>query len=238
MADRDETERGDPSREAGGGRRRVRFTRKWFLVGLGGAAATVVGIERLAHGLGGAPSGSTGRSTADLNPVDDFPVRTVDEVPRIKLADWVIKVDGLVERPLKIDATAWAALPRFEETVDFNCVEGWSVGPVTWGGVRPSDLIDLAGPLKKATHAVFHAFDGQYTDSLSLEQLRERSTILADSLDKTALPPDHGGPVRLIVPTQLAYKSVKFVRRVEVTDGPVQGYWEQRGYSVDAPVTR
>jgi DMSO/TMAO reductase YedYZ molybdopterin-dependent catalytic subunit len=238
MADRDETDRDGSSREAGGGGRRVRFTRKWFLVGLGGTAAAVVGIERLAHGLGGAPSGGAGGSTADLNPLDDFPVRTVDEVPRIKLADWVIKVDGLVERPLKIDATAWAALPRFEETVDFNCVEGWSVGPVTWGGVRPSDVIEAARPLARATHAVFHAFDGEYTDSLSLEQLRESTTILADSLDKIALPADHGGPVRLIVPTQLAYKSVKFVRRVEITDGPVQGYWERRGYSIDAPVNR
>jgi DMSO/TMAO reductase YedYZ molybdopterin-dependent catalytic subunit len=238
MAGGDERVQQDPRRDDGGQERHVRFTRKWFLVGLGGAAAAAVGVERLVHGLGGTSSGSAGRSTADLNSVDNFPVRTVDEVPRIKLADWVIEVNGLVERPLKVDATVWAALPRFEETVDFNCVEGWSVGPVTWGGVRPSDLIEAARPLTKATHAVFHAFDGEYTDSLSLEQLRDPGTILADSLDRSALPPDHGGPVRLIVPTQLGYKSVKFVRRIELTDGPVRGYWEQRGYSVDAPVNR
>jgi DMSO/TMAO reductase YedYZ molybdopterin-dependent catalytic subunit len=237
MAHRDERDTRKSSPEGAGQERRVRFTRKWFLVGLGGAAAAVVGIERLVHVSGGASSGG-GRSTADLSPVDDFPVRTVDEVPNVKLADWVIEIDGLVERPLKIDATAWAALPRFEETVDFNCVEGWSVGPVTWGGVRPSELVDLAGPKAQATHAVFHAFDGEYTDSLSLEQLREPTTILADSLDRNALSAEHGGPVRLIVPTQLAYKSVKFVRRVELADGPVRGYWEQRGYSIDAPVTR
>jgi DMSO/TMAO reductase YedYZ molybdopterin-dependent catalytic subunit len=214
----------------------VRFTRRRFLVGLGGLAAAVVGVERLIHADASRSPAASGSGGA-VGSGDSFPVRTVDEVPRAKLEDWSIEVGGFVARTVKVDAASWASLPRFRETVDFHCVEGWSVGPVTWGGVRPSDVIALAGPLAEATHAVFHAFDGTYSDSLTLEQVRDPRTILADSLDGAPLPPDHGGPVRLIVPNQYAYKSVKFVCRIELTAHPERGYWEQRGYPVEAPVS-
>ena len=69
-----------------------------------------------------------------------------------------------------------------------------------------------------------------------MEQLNDGYSLLADSLDGVPLPPDHGGPLRLVVPTQLGYKSVKFVSRIEVVDHQEKGYWEQRGYAVDAPV--
>ena len=114
--------------------------------------------------------------------------------------------------------------------------EGWTVEDVHWGGVRPMDLISVAGPRTGATHAIFHAYDGEYIDCLPLEQLAEPGSVLADELDGGRLPPEHGGPVRLVVPTQLAYKSVKFVRRIELTDHMVEGYWEERGYPTDAPV--
>jgi DMSO/TMAO reductase YedYZ molybdopterin-dependent catalytic subunit len=216
--------------------RTVRFTRKWFLAALGGMAAVALGVQRLVSGpgeestAGGSSGGGAGRLT------DDFPVRTVDQAPEAPLQDWVIAVDGLVDRPLQVDSATWSSLPHFEETVDFHCVEGWTVPDVTWGGVHPLRLIELAEPQARATHAVFHAFDGSYTDALSLEQLRAPKNILADSLDGRRVPAEHGGPVRLIIPSQLAYKSVKFVRRVELTDDPERGYWEQRGYPVDAPI--
>jgi hypothetical protein len=223
--------RGDPPQ------RSVRFTRKWFLAALGGMAAVALGVQRLVSGLGDdSSSGGSSSSGGAGRLTDDFPVRTVDQAPDAALQDWVIAVDGLVDRPLKVDFAAWSALPRFEETVDFHCVEGWTVPGVTWGGVHPFKLIELAGPKAHATHAVFHAFDGSYTDALPLEQLRAAENILADSLDGRRLPAEHGGPVRLVVPAQLAYKSVKFVRRVELTDDPERGYWEQRGYPVDAPI--
>lgn len=229
-------ERREPGRDDDRVKHGVRVDRRWFLAGLAGVAAGVVGVQQLVKAGGGAGvgSGSAGQSSTS---VQGFPVRTVDDVPGEKLEDWVITVDGLVERKLRIDYQAWAAFPRFEEVVDFPCVEGWTVEDVRWGGVRPMDVIAAAGAAPGATHAVFHAYDGRYIDCLPFEQLAEERSILADRLDGSPLPPDHGGPVRLIVPSQLAYKSVKFVRRIELTDRMVEGYWEERGYPADAPVS-
>ncbi len=216
--------------------RQMRVSRKWFLASLGGVAAALVGLQRLfAGGSGSSPIG--GRAAQRLKAGGLFPVRTVDDVPGETLEQWVIEVDGMVETPLRIDHAAWSALPRFEETVDFPCVEGWTVQDVPWGGVRPMEVISRAGPRPAATHAIFHAYDGSYVDCLPLEQLQEPHSILADTLDGERLSPDHGGPVRLVVPSQLAYKSVKFVRRIELTDRMIEGYWEERGYPADAPVT-
>ncbi|MBM3147044.1 MAG: molybdopterin-dependent oxidoreductase [Actinobacteria bacterium] len=216
--------------------RQMRVSRKWFLASLGGVAAALVGLQRLfVAGSGSSPTG--GRGVQRLKAGGLFPVRTVDDVPDETLEQWVIEVDGMVATPLRIDHAAWSALPRFEVTVDFPCVEGWTVQDVPWAGVRPMELISRAGPAPAATHAIFHAYDGPYVDCLPLEQLQEPHSILADTLDGDRLPPDHGGPVRLVVPSQLAYKSVRFVRRIELTDGMVEGYWEERGYPADAPVT-
>lgn len=209
-------------------------SRKWFLASLGGVAAAIVGLQRLLSAAGSSSGG--GRAAERLSSGSLFPIRTVDDEPQQTLEKWTIEVDGMVRSPLRVDYAAWSALPRFEEDVDFPCVEGWTVKRVHWGGVHPMELITLAGASAKATHAVFHAHDGEYIDCLPLEQVREPHSILADMLDGKRLPVEHGGPVRLVVPSQLAYKSVKFVRRIELTDRLVEGYWEERGYPSDAPV--
>ena len=146
-----------------------------------------------------------------------------------------MQITGLVERPTRVDYSVWHTLPRAKETVDFHCVEGWSVSGVVWAGVRPADLLALAGPLPQGTFVRFTASDGEYFDTLSVAQLTDGYSLLADSLNGVPLPPDHGGPLRLVVPTQLGYKSVKFVNRIEVVDHQEQGYWEQRGYPLNAP---
>jgi DMSO/TMAO reductase YedYZ molybdopterin-dependent catalytic subunit len=94
----------------------------------------------------------------------------------------------------------------------------------------------MAGVLPQATHVTFYAAGGVYKDGLPMDLVRDEQTVLADQLNGEALPPAHGGPLRLVVPDQLAYKSVKWVERIEVTDEQVEGYWEKRGYPVDAPV--
>lgn len=217
------------SREAGA----VRFTRKWFIIAVGAVVALGGGfglLRRVGIDLGGAV-------TAPESVFGAFPVRSVERQPPTAPPEaWLIRVDGLVKTPLTIDHATWLGLERFEETVDFHCVEGWSVDDVQWGGVRPSVVLERAGVLPQATHVTFHAAGGVYEDSLPLELVRDPQTVLADRLGDEPLPPAHGGPVRLVVPDQLGYKSVKWVERLEVTDRPVQGYWERRGYPYDAPV--
>ena len=216
--------------------RRLRLTRRRFLIWSGallaGFAGLFVFVEALLRGGGGA------RRTAASGGVPgatSFPTLEVEEVPHVSPGQWLVTVDGLVDKPLRLDHAAWSALPRRSETADFHCVEGWSVDRLRWGGVAPRTILDMAGLKPTATYVNFHAFGGTYADSLPLSLVDDAQTVLADTLDEQSLPDAHGGPLRLVVPKQLGYKSVKWVVRLEVTDHPVTGYWEQKGYPMDAP---
>jgi DMSO/TMAO reductase YedYZ molybdopterin-dependent catalytic subunit len=199
----------------------ARLNRRSFLV-------AALGLQRgLWRRIASATSGLAG----------GFPVLNVEsEPPPTDAASWVVEVDGLVDSPQRVDRSAWLALPRSQETRDFHCVEGWSVGHLGWEGVRVADLLSLAGPQAGAQFVTFHAYGGTYSDSLSLAEARAPETLLADSLNGGPLPPAHGGPLRLVVPSQLGYKNVKWVVRLEVTAKRTQGYWEARGYPAEAPV--
>ena len=129
---------------------------------------------------------------------------------------------------------AWRALARFDETTDLHCVEGWSVSDVKWGGVAPAVILRLARARPEGAFVVFHAYTGEYIDCLPLDLANDPQTILADTMDGAPLPTQHGGPLRLVVPKQFGYKSVKWVTRIEVTDKLVLGYWEKRGYPSNA----
>ena len=214
-----------------------RYNRKWFLV-LGGAVMLgLVGVLEAFRRTAGSSGGATGGAARSLSNVfSSFPVNAVEDIPHKTLDQWTVKVDGLVDNPLTLDASAWRALPRFEETVDFHCVEGWGVDNLKWGGVTPAALLKKAKVRPGAAWVVFHAYTGEYTDTLPMDLALDSQTVLADTLDGKPLPGEHGGPLRLAVPKQLGYKSVKWVTHIEVTDKPVTGYWEQRGYPVDAPV--
>jgi hypothetical protein len=211
---------------------RVRLSRRWFLVLAGGAAASAIA----ALGLARTGSRSAGSGPAGL--LENFPVLNVESgPPAVAAARWVVRVDGLVEGTLSIDRAAWLGLPRTQETRDFHCVEGWSVDHVGWEGVRVADLLSLAKPQAGGRFVTFHAYGGTYSDSLTLAEAQAPETLLADSLDGKPLPPAHGGPLRLVIPSQLGYKNVKWVARLEVTATRAQGYWERNGdYPAEAPV--
>jgi DMSO/TMAO reductase YedYZ molybdopterin-dependent catalytic subunit len=197
-----------------------------------GVAAVIAGVRAL-----GGPS-----EVADKvgGPVADqfgtFPVRSVEDVPEVPAAEWVVKVDGLVDRPLTLDHTAWSGLEHRDEVADFHCVEGWGVDDVRWSGVAPAVLFDQAGVKPEAQYAVLHAYGGVYRSSLPLDLMRDGQTLLVDELAGRPLPPEHGGPLRLVVPRQLGYKNVKWVERIELSADRETGYWEARGYPEDAPV--
>ena len=216
--------------------RHLRVTRRRFLIGFGallaGFAGFFVVIEGLFRGGGGARRTA---ASGGIPGVSSFPGLNVEQVPHVPPEQWQVTVDGLVDKPLRLDHAAWSALPRRSETADFHCVEGWSVDRLRWGGVAPRTILDMAGLQPTATHVNFHALGGTYADSLPLSLVDDVQTVLADTLDEQPLPDAHGGPLRLVVPKQLGYKNVKWVVRLEVTDHPVTGYWEQNGYPMDAP---
>jgi methionine sulfoxide reductase catalytic subunit len=234
VQDTDLGEDGGPSAESPGPPTQVRYSRRWFLMLAGVIAAGLVGAFEAFHRFAGSGGGSRAGGLSGM--FGSFPVRSVENVPGVAATDWVIKVDGLVERPLSIGAAQWRALERLSEDVNFHCVEGWSVDHVRWAGVAPAVLLKQAGARPDGQYVNFHAYGGEYVDSLPLSLVLHPQTVLADTLDGQPLPADHGGPVRLVVPVQLGYKSVKWVTRIEVTDTAARGYWEQRGYPSDAPV--
>ncbi len=212
----------------------TRHSRRRFLLIAGAVVAGLAGIVELFRLRGSGADVTGGAAQPVQNLFSSFPINSVEQVPAKTWDDWTLKVDGLVDRPLTLDAAAWQALPRFEETVDFHCVEGWSVSDVKWRGVTPATILQQAQARPEGIYLVFHAYTGEYVDSLPLDLALDPQTVLADTMDGARLPAKHGGPLRLVVPKQLGYKSVKWVTRIEVTDDPVRGYWEQRGYPSNA----
>ena len=216
---------------------RPRFTRRRFLVLAGGAVAAAIAALSLdrsgsrSAGGGPAPSGEALR-------LENFPVLNVENgPPEGAAAAWVVEVDGLVENKVRLDRTAWLALPRTQETRDFHCVEGWSVGDLGWEGVQVAELLSLATPQATGQFVTFHAYGSTYLDALTLAEAQAPETLLADRLDGAPLPTEHGGPLRLVIPSQLGYKNVKWVVRLEVTAARATGYWERGGaYPAEAPV--
>jgi len=225
----------------------VRLSRRWFLVLTAGLIAGVTGLSRFVAACAGAVSGgasssatsTAGGSTASRVPdfSGRFPVLYVERsVPTVRPEEWVVEVTGLVEQPLKLDHQRWTTLPRVAYTKDFHCVEGWSVDDLDWGGVRVSEVLALARPTAEGKFVNFIAYGKSYTDDLTIAEALNGDTLLADTLEGAALSPEHGGPVRLVIPSQLGYKNVKWVARLDVTAERHEGYWERRGYSVEAPV--
>ncbi|HEX6972467.1 MAG TPA: molybdopterin-dependent oxidoreductase [Limnochordia bacterium] len=154
--------------------------------------------------------------------------------PRFDPATWRLEVTGLVERPVSLRWEDVLRLPRRVFVRDFHCVSGWSVYRVTWEGIVLATLLDLVGPLPQATHAKFASFDNAYTDALTIGQARLEDVIVAILKDGQPLAPREGQPARLVVPAMFAYKSVKWLSRIELIDHPHVGFWEQLGYSTDA----
>jgi DMSO/TMAO reductase YedYZ molybdopterin-dependent catalytic subunit len=207
--------------------RRLGLSRRGFLL-LGGAAlAGLIGVLRLEQGGTKPESGGTRHATSGharsgpLGPSNDFPVLNVENgPPAVAPRDWVLSVDGLVDEPLRLDRAAWLALPRAEETTDLHCVDGWTAKNLRWEGVRVKDLLHTVTPRPEGRYVSFHAYGGDYANSLSLTEALAPEALLADSLDGAPLPAAHGGPLRLVIPTPLGYKNVKWVARLEVSAQP------------------
>ena len=159
-----------------------------------------------------------------------FPSRSADQ--------YRLRVRGLVDSPIELSFADLRAMEPTALTRDFQCVTGWRVTDVQWRGVRLGDLLDRAGVTADARAVRFTSFDGAYTESLTLEQARRRDVIVAYELEGAPLSNTHGGPVRLYVAPMYGYKSLKWLDTIDVVDKVVPGYWENRGYDVDAWVGR
>ena len=155
-------------------------------------------------------------------------------LPKRSTAQYRLAVDGLVDRPLDLGFDDLVAMPLTSLTRDFQCVTGWRVPEVRWRGVPLAALLDAAGVQPSATALRLHSFDGVYTESLTLEQARRGDVLAVHEMEGKPLSTAHGGPVRLLMAPMYGYKSIKWLSRIEVVDRVVPGFWEERGYDIDA----
>jgi DMSO/TMAO reductase YedYZ molybdopterin-dependent catalytic subunit len=163
-----------------------------------------------------------------------LPVLDIEGPPLADPSQWTLKVDGLVENPATFSVQEIREMGKTDATLPIICVEGWDMW-VRWQGVRLGDLIRRVRPKEDAKWLTFYSYS-EYTDSLSMKDAMDDRTMLVFGLDGGDLPAENGGPLRLVVPFKLAYKSVKWVTRISFVDSEELGYWEIRGYPPEAGI--
>ena len=132
-------------------------------------------------------------------------------------ADWRLSVDGMVDRPASFSVAQLKSYPSRSQITMLQCEEGWSY-IAEWIGVPLSQVLDTVGVLPQARYVVYFSFQPDWWDSIDMVDASHPQTFLAYGLNGDALPVGNGGPLRMRVPRQLGYKSVKFITHLTVTD--------------------
>ncbi|GAB7107296.1 hypothetical protein JCM4814A_56100 [Streptomyces phaeofaciens JCM 4814] len=225
------------------GERGTPVGRRVFLGTLALGALGVVAAPPLQRGLENVLGAAAGKDPTGLTGLlpngGGFRYYSVaSSVPHRGETDYRLTVDGLVDRPATYTLADLRALPQTRMVKDVQCVTGWRVPDTPFEGVRLSVLLDAAGVRAKAGALRFTCFDGTYTESLTLDQARRADVLVALRMQDKDLGHDHGGPVRLYVAPMYFYKSAKWLSGITVTEKVRPGYWEDRGYDVDAWVGR
>lgn len=218
---------------------RVTHVGRRTVLGLFGLGAVGIGIgARVDRVVGGAltkVSSSLGGLGALVPGAENWRIYTVTaSMPHLDPATYELRMDGMVDHPLRLSLEDLRALPRTSLVHSFRCVTGWRVPDVHFEGVALADLLGRAGVRPGATALRLFSADGVYTESLSLREARLPGVLVADRMIGDEVTAEHGGPVRLYVAPMYGYKSIKWLDRIEVTDKVVPGYWEVRGYPVNA----
>lgn len=149
--------------------------------------------------------------------------------PRIKLDKWRLSIIGLVENELNLSFEELQRLPQVELTRDFHCVTQWSIKDVVWEGVRSRELASLAKVRPEAKWVMFHCADG-YTTPVPLVDAIVEDSLIAIRMNGQPIPAEQGFPARPFIPHLYAWKSAKWLTRIEFIENYEDGYWEARGY--------
>jgi DMSO/TMAO reductase YedYZ molybdopterin-dependent catalytic subunit len=164
---------------------------------------------------------------------EKWPVLHAGDVPRTDLATWTFRVFGEVEQPLELSWEQFNELPRRSNVQDIHCVTRWSRFDTSFEGVHWRELAQLCKPRPSARYVVAHAEHG-FTSNVPLTALEDGNALLATHADGEPLTPDHGRPLRLVVPGKYFWKSAKWLRGLELTAEDHPGFWERYGYHNDA----
>jgi len=158
-----------------------------------------------------------------------WPVLHYGSVPRFDPERWDFRVYGAVDAPVRWTWSEFNALPKVKRHSDFHCVTRWSRFDNDWEGVAFREVLQRVTLKAGARYVLVHAEQG-FTANVPLADLDREEVLLATHHDGQPLSPEHGYPLRLIVPHLYAWKSVKWVRGIEFLDQDAPGFWEQNGY--------
>lgn len=164
----------------------------------------------------------------------NFFILDLGYVPEIDINQWELEVGGLVENPLVLSYSDILNMPQSSVFATLESISnpqgGSMIGNAVWTGVSFDYILEYAVPDKDALEVVFYCEDG-YSTSLTIEEVLVEGVILAYKMNGKALTPEHGYPVRMVVPEKYGMKWPKWVNTIELVDYDYKGYWEQRGWS-------
>jgi DMSO/TMAO reductase YedYZ molybdopterin-dependent catalytic subunit len=164
---------------------------------------------------------------------EKWPVLHAGEVPDVDLDAWRLQITGEVEEPLTLTYDELRALPATEVTTDIHCVTRWSRFDAGFKGVHWRELAARCRPKPTANFAIAHAEHG-FTANVPLSALEDEHALIVYEADGEPLTPEHGWPVRLVVPSRYFWKSAKWLTGIELSSVDKPGFWERYGYHNDA----
>jgi len=173
----------------------------------------------------------SGRVPPGQSRTKKWPVLDASGPPVVSLANWILVLDGLVNRGALWTWEEFGRLPRVRVFSDFHCVTRWSRLGNLWEGVSTRTLLELAGGAKpEARFVMVHGYDRGWTTNLPLADFLAEDALIATRHDGQPISLEHGGPARLIVSRLYGWKSAKWVARIEVLERDRPGFWEANGY--------
>ena len=165
--------------------------------------------------------------------VKTWPVLHYGSIPKFDGVNWDLGVSGLVENPFTLTYEELRALGPTGVHADMHCVTGWTLLDNDWEGVPFRTILERAKPTADAKWVIAHCAHG-YTSNLSLEAMDDDDVLLAWAKNGEDLTPEHGWPLRLVVPKRYAWKSAKWLTGLEFSPKNTRGFWEVRGYHIHA----
>ncbi len=163
-----------------------------------------------------------------------WPVIHVGAVPQIDLEGWRLEVTGEVRSPVRLTWEDVLGLPSAEIEFDAHCVTRWSRLGMRCRGVHWRELARLTRPTPEAKFILAHAHEYSYSANLPITAVEDDRALIAYEIEGEPLDPEHGWPLRLLVPDRYFWKSVKWLQRIELLKEDRPGLWEGRGYHNEA----
>ena len=162
---------------------------------------------------------------------DGWPVLHYGGIPKFDKTTWRFGVVGLVEEPISLSYDELRALPNTTVHCDIHCVTHWSKFDNDFTGVLVKDLLKDVHIKPESHHVMVHSYGG-YTTNISIPELLDDDVLVAWAHNGKDLEPEHGWPLRLVVPKLYFWKSAKWLRGFEFIPAERPGFWETYGYHI------